>query len=411
MVESGPDDITAGGSGQDDASGAYGQSLLEIKHGQILAGRVVRIDDDGIMVDVGYKTEGFVPRSEIVGRNAPEGPLPVQIDDTVNVYVLRIDEKEEGRLILSKRRADEDLAWRRLTELKEAGTVIEAPVTEVTKGGLVLDVGVRGFMPGSQVGTQFIKDLAPYVGKTLRCKIIDLNRRERRVILSARTVLEEERARERDQIWERLTKGQILEGAVRRLTDFGAFVDVGGVDGLLHISEMSHTRVRHPSDVLHEGDVIRVVIRNVDRENHKVSLGYRELLPDPWEAAAAEFSEGTIVEGKVVRLTGFGAFVQLAEGVDGLIHISELSDRRVAHPEEIVHVGDTVRVKILHINPELKRVALSLRQAEDRGSHDPGDSGGQQERVRYRSDGGDGGPVTIGEMLGGWFSGQGGRHR
>jgi 4-hydroxy-3-methylbut-2-enyl diphosphate reductase len=254
----------------------------------------------------------------------------------------------------------------------------------------LVDVGVRAFLPASHVGTEFVRELNPYVGKDVTVKVIEIDRKERKVILSERQYLEEARREAADAIWDSLTEGRVLSGTVKRLTDFGAFVDLGGVDGLLHISELSWGRVNHPSEVVKEGEQIEVKILRVDRDRNRISLGRKQLEPDPWSQAVSAFSAGSVVEGTVVRLVPFGAFVQLADGVDGLVHISQIADHRIAKPDEVLQAGQQVKVKVLSVSPDTKRISLSIKEAEqDKGRSDYRSYLAQQPT----------GEVTVGEML------------
>lgn len=345
----------------------FAQAMTVPKHGDILTGKVVQISGDSVMVDVGYKSEGVVPLNELSHRPLVSPDEVVQVGDEIQVYVTSVD--AEGNLRLSKRRADEAAAMGRIAEAYEAGEVLEAEVVEVVKGGLVLDIGMRGFMPASQVERGYVADLGKYLGQRLRARIIELDRNKNRVILSQKQVLEEEREKARQEIWATIEVGQVRRGVVKSLTDFGAFVDLGGVDGLVHISELSWGRPKHPSEVLSVGDEINVQVLRLDHERGKVSLGYKQTLPDPWSQVEEKYPEGTDVEGRVVRLTTFGAFVELEPGVDGLIHISQLADHRVLKPEEVVNPGQTVRVRVLSVRPDEKRISLSLREA-DQGTVD-----------------------------------------
>lgn len=333
------------------------------RQGEVLTGKVIQVGSDSVLVDVGYKSEGVIPLNELSHRPVASPDQVVKVGDEISVYVMGID-GQEGALRLSKRRAEEGLVWGRIKESFENQAVLEAEVVEVVKGGLVLDIGLRGFMPASQVDRGYVADLGKYLGEKLKAKIIELDRHKNRVILSRRAVIEEERQKARETIWAELEEGQVLSGTVKSLTDFGAFVDLGGVDGLIHISELSWGRVKHPSEVVQVGDEIRVKILRLDREKGKVSLGYKQVLPDPWTQAVEKYPEGSVVEGKVVRLTTFGAFVELEPGVDGLIHISQLADRRILKPDEVVNPGQEVRVRVLSVNPELKRISLSLKEAD-----------------------------------------------
>lgn len=343
----------------------FAQAMTVPKHGDVLTGKVVQISGDSVMVDVGYKSEGVVPLNELSHRPLASPDEVVKVGDDIKVFVTSVD--AEGNLRLSKRRADEQEAIGKIAEAYENGEVLEAEVVEVVKGGLVLDIGMRGFMPASQVERGYVADLGKYLGQRLRARIIELDRNKNRVILSQKQVLEEEREKARQQIWATIEVGQIRRGVVKSLTDFGAFVDLGGVDGLVHISELSWGRPKHPSEVLSVGDEIDVQVLRLDHERGKVSLGYKQTLPDPWSQVEEKYPEGTDVTGRVVRLTTFGAFVELEPGVDGLIHISQLADYRVLKPEDVVNPGETVRVRVLSVRPDEKRISLSLREA-DQGS-------------------------------------------
>nr|WP_245301890.1 30S ribosomal protein S1 [Symbiobacterium terraclitae] len=332
----------------------------------MVTGQVVRVSEDSIMVDVGYKSEGIIPLNELSHRplrSAEEAGL--KVGDEVQVVVLSVDAKGEGGLRISKRRADERLAWAEIERKFESGEVIEAEVTEAVKGGLVVDLGLRAFLPASQVDRGFVADLSKFVGQKIRAKIIELDPHKGRVILSRKQVIEAEREARRKAFWESVEEGAVLEGTVKSLTDFGAFIDLGGVDGLLHISEMSYGRIKHPSQVLKEGEQIKVKVLRLDREKGKVSLGLKQVLPDPWESVAERYPEGSIVEGTVARLATFGAFVELEPGVDGLIHISQLADRRINNPGEVVSIGQQVKVKVVGVDAENRRISLSLRAAEE----------------------------------------------
>ncbi len=341
------------------------------KEGDVVNGTVVRVGDDSIMVDVGYKSEGTISLNDLSHRplsNAAESGL--KVGDTVRVVVLSVDSKGEGGLRLSKRRAEEAIAWEKAVKLHESGEAVDATVTEAVKGGLVVDLGLRAFLPASQVDRGYVNDLSKFVGQSIRVKVIELERGKGRVILSRKQVLEEERTKAKSGFWDKVEEGQVLEGTVKSLTDFGAFVDLGGVDGLLHISEMSYGRIKHPSQVMKEGDRLTVKILRLDREKEKVSLGLKQVLPDPWETVEQRYTVGSVVTGTVARLATFGAFVELEPGVDGLVHISQLADRRINTPGEVVKVGETVKAKVVGVSPEQRRISLSIREldASDEGA-------------------------------------------
>ncbi|HHY44201.1 MAG TPA: bifunctional 4-hydroxy-3-methylbut-2-enyl diphosphate reductase/30S ribosomal protein S1 [Firmicutes bacterium] len=340
----------------------YDESFRSLEPGQIIKGRVVSVDDNGALVDVGAKSEGIIPASEL-NRKSAFGNVTLSPGDEIMVYVVSSD-SAEGGLRLSKRRADEDLSWKKLEEAYREGTVIEAPVSQEVKGGLVVDVGLRGFVPASQVERGYVNDLSKYVGKTLRLKVLELDRSKNRVVLSQRVVLEEEHERLCKETWENIAEGQVRRGVVKGITDFGVFVDLGGVDGLLHISELAWGRVKHPSEVVREGEEIEVKVLRVDKEKGKISLGRKQVLPDPWLDVERKYPIGAVVTGEVTRTAPFGAFVQLEPGVEGLVHISEIAHHHIAKPEDAISPGDVVRVKVLRVRADERRISLSVKQAD-----------------------------------------------
>ncbi|HCC33127.1 MAG TPA: bifunctional 4-hydroxy-3-methylbut-2-enyl diphosphate reductase/30S ribosomal protein S1 [Clostridiales bacterium] len=365
--------------------------------GQFVQGRVMAIDGTDVLIDVGGKSEGVITSSELAGRPIADPSSIVNVGDLIAVVVLGTDEKD-GTLHLSKRLADVELAWQRLESAFQQGGIIEAPVTAQVKGGLVTDVGVRGFIPSSQVALSFVRDLKPYVGRTLQLKLLELDRAERRVILSARAVLEEEQARRDAEVWGKLREGEIVPGTVKRLTDFGAFVDIGGVDGLLHVSELSWQRVVHPRDVVQEGQEVKCKILRLDPERKRISLGLKQLEGDPWQDVEQRYPVGSIVEGSVVSLASFGAFVQLEQGVEGLVHLSELSDRRVERADQVVAMGDRLRVKVLKVNRAQKRLSLSRKEADQEIERAALRKYMAQQKQTER--------VTLGEVFGDLFNGR-----
>ncbi|MDN5361374.1 MAG: small subunit ribosomal protein ispH, lytB [Moorella sp. (in: firmicutes)] len=336
--------------------------MPELRRGSVVRGTVIQVNENEVMVDVGGKSEGIIPLNELSHRNVTDPHEVVAVGDTIEVMVLR-PENEEGHPVLSKRRADRRVAWERLEEKLASGEEITGEVIEVVKGGLLIDVGVRGFLPASLVERGYVEDLNAYLGQNLRLRVIELDRSKNKVVLSRKAILEEEYEKQRQATWESLEVGQERMGIVRRLTNFGAFVDLGGVDGLLHVSEISWGRVEHPRDALSEGQEIEVKVLGIDREGGKVSLGRKQLLPNPWDTAAERYPVGTVVEGKVLRLAPFGAFVEVEPGIEGLVHISQLADRHVDKPEDVVSVGETIPVKVLGVDQEAQRMSLSLRQA------------------------------------------------
>ncbi len=360
--------------------------------GDIVDAIVVTVEDSGVMVDIGYKGEGFIDRKELGKRPDVVPSEVVAPGDTIKAMVLSL-ESAEGAAKLSKRRADEVLAWARLKEAMETGETVEAPVVQQVKGGLVVDVNLRGFVPASQVELGFVSDLSKYVGETLALKVIELDKSKNRVILSRRSVLEEQAEADRAQAWERIKEGDVLNGVVKSITDFGAFVDLGGVDGLLHVSELSWGRVKHPSDVLSEGQEIPVKVLRMDEERGRISLGYKQTQPDPWSKVEENYPVGSMVKGVVTRTAPFGAFVEIEEGVEGLVHISELSNQRVSKPEEVVSSGLEVTAKVLRVNGSERRISLSLREADERPAAKQAKP--KQQEAPPASD-----MLTIGDVLG-----------
>jgi 4-hydroxy-3-methylbut-2-enyl diphosphate reductase len=339
----------------------YAKSFLSLHEGQVVTGKVVRIDNDGVLVDVGYKSEGVIPLAELSNRPFNSPDEVVQVGQEVKVIVVKVD-AEGNNLVLSKRRADQEETWRELKRRYEEGVPVEGEVLEVVKGGLIVFVGLRAFMPASQVGLRYEADLSHYVGQTLKAKIIELEPQRRRVILSHRAVLEEEREARREALWAELEEGQVRHGRVTKLTDFGVFVDLGGAEGLIHISELSWSRVRHPSEVVHEGDEVDVKVLRLDRERGRISLGLKQVKPDPWTEIHQKFPVGTVHDGVVTNILNFGAFVKLMDGIEGLVHISQLAPRHVGHPSEVVQIGQRVKVKVLDINEDERRISLSIKQ-------------------------------------------------
>lgn len=330
----------------------------------IITGKVVQIASDEVLVDIGYKSEGRIPANEMGLRPDQEAADLFSLEQDVEVFVLKVDDSE-GNIVLSKRRADAQKAWVELEELYEAGKPINATVTQVVKGGLLVDLGVRGFIPASHISRNFVDNLDEYVGQSFDLKIIELDRQKNNVVLSRKNLLDEEFQKAKEAVFNTLEEDTIVDGVVRRVTDFGAFVDIGqGVEGLLHVSEMAHSRVNHPADVVSEGDDIKVMVLGVDKEAERISLGLKQTLPDPWSTIAEKYNVGDKVTGVVTRTVDFGAFVKLEDGVEGLVHISQLSHRHVAKTEEVVKSGDEVEVKVISVDPAAKRIGLSIRELE-----------------------------------------------
>src|SRR5438067_1238583 len=342
----------------------YDATLHPFSEGDVVTGKVVRIDADEVLVDIGYKSEGVIPSNELSIRKSVDPSDEVQLGEEVDALVLT-KEDQDGRLILSKKRARFEKAWRRIEAAAESGEPVKGTVIEVVKGGLIIDLGVRGFLPASLVDIRRVPHLDEYLGQEIECKVIELNRSRNNVVLSRRAVLEEERKEVRQQILDRLQPGLIVEGQISNIVDFGAFVDLDGIDGLIHISELSWSHVNHPSEILTIGQTVPVKVLDIDRERQRISLGLKQTQEDPWQRVVDSYSLGDELEGQVTKVVSFGAFVEILDGVEGLVHISELAQHHVENPREIVNQGDVIRVKILEIDSERRRLSLSAKRVED----------------------------------------------
>src|SRR6476619_4476359 len=341
----------------------YDRTLTNFNEGDVVSGTVVRVDKDEILVDIGYKSEGVIPISELSIRRSVNPDEEVALGDTIDALVLQ-KEDADGRLILSQQRARLEQAWRRIEAAAESGEPVEGLVIEVVKGGLIIDLGVRGFLPASLVDIRRVQDLDEYRDQTLRCKVIELNRSRNNVVLSRRAVLEEERREQRQQILDRLSPGTEVEGVISNIVDFGAFVDLDGIDGLIHISELSWSHVTHPSEILEIGQKVRVKVLDIDRERQRISLGLKQTQTDPWQQVLDHYHQDDVVHGRVTKAVTFGAFVEIVPGVEGLVHISELAAHHVENPREVVQNGQEVLVKIIEIDAERRRLSLSIKRVE-----------------------------------------------
>jgi small subunit ribosomal protein S1 len=349
----------------------YDATFPVINEGEVVRGKVVRVDKDEVLVDIGYKSEGVIPVSELSIRRSVNPADEVNLGDEIDALVMT-KEDAEGRLILSKKRARFEMAWKRIEGAAESGEPVEGTVIEVVKGGLILDLGVRGFLPASLVDIRRVQDLDEFMSQTLRCKVIELNRSRNNVVLSRRAVLEEERREMRQAILDRLSPGDVVEGTISNIVDFGAFVDLEGIDGLIHISELSWSHVNHPSELLEIGQEVRVKVLDIDRDRQRISLGLKQTQSDPWQQVIDAYEQGDVVEGRVTKVVTFGAFVEVVPGVEGLVHISELAAHHVENPREIVQQGETVRAKIIEMDAERRRLSLSLKRVEEGESARPG---------------------------------------
>ncbi|MBS4199518.1 30S ribosomal protein S1 [Bacillus sp. FJAT-49732] len=339
---------------------------IEVKsfsEGDRVKGTVTKIEEKQVLVDLeGSKLDGIIPISELSSLHVEKASDVVHEGETLDLIVTKV---EEELLVLSKRKVDAENAWETLEKRFQNNEVFDAEVNEIVKGGLVVDLGVRGFVPASMVEDHFVEDFSDYQGKTLSFKIVELDKEKNRLILSHRIVVEEEKGREKQALLEKLEPGKVIEGTIQRLTDFGAFVDIGGVDGLVHISQLSHEHIDKPSDVVKEGEKVKVKVLSVDRDNERISLSIKETLPGPWTNIAEKAPRGTILEGTVKRLVSFGAFVEVYPGVEGLIHISQISHKHIGTPHEVLQEGQTVKVKVLDVNEGDQRLSLSMKELED----------------------------------------------
>jgi small subunit ribosomal protein S1 len=341
----------------------YAATMVSFDEGDVVNGKVVRIDKDEVLVDIGYKAEGVIPSNELSIRKSVDPAEEVELGEEIDALVLT-KEDAEGRLILSKKRARFEKAWRRIEVAADSGEPVEGSVIEVVKGGLILDLGVRGFLPASLVDIRRVHNLDEFMSQTLECKVIELNRSRNNVVLSRRAVLEEERKEVREQILGRLEPGQVVEGKISNIVDFGAFVDLDGIDGLIHISELSWSHVNHPSEVVAIGDTVRIKVLDIDRDRQRISLGLKQTQEDPWQRVISTHRPGDVLEGQVTKVVAFGAFVEILPGVEGLVHISELADHHVENPSEVVEPGASLNVKILEIDEERRRLSLSIKRVE-----------------------------------------------
>jgi len=348
----------------DDFIAAIDATIKYFNDGDIVEGTIVKVDRDEVLLDIGYKTEGVIPSRELSIKHDVDPNEVVKVGDQIEALVLQKEDKE-GRLILSKKRAQYERAWGTIEKIKDEDGIVTGTVIEVVKGGLILDIGLRGFLPASLVEMRRVRDLQPYVGKELEAKIIELDKNRNNVVLSRRAWLEQTQSEVRQTFLTTLQKGQVRKGQVSSIVNFGAFVDLGGVDGLVHVSELSWKHIDHPSEVVEVGQEVEVEVLDVDMDRERVSLSLKATQEDPWRQFARTHAIGQVVPGRVTKLVPFGAFVRVDEGIEGLVHISELSERHVEIPEQVVNVGDEINVKVIDIDLERRRISLSLKQATE----------------------------------------------
>ena len=388
-------------------------SVAEVKVGDVVKGEVLAIDDNRqVIVGIeGAGVEGVIPLRELTtDRDADVNDL-VKVGDVLDLVVVSTigSDKEGGSYLLSKRRLEARRAWEEIASKHSVDDIVEAPVTQAVKGGLVVDVeGVRGFVPASMIENRFVQDLNQYKGQTIRAKIIEINAADSRLILSRREVLNEERSAALARIFDELSVGDVIEGKVARMTNFGAFIDLGGVDGLVHVSEISHERVSQPSDVLSVGEEVKVKVLGLDPERERISLSIKATQPGPWDTAAEKAPAGTVLEGTVKRVVDFGAFVEVFPGVEGLVHISQISHKHIANPSDVLIAGDKVQVKVLDVNPERQRLSLSIKALEEAPAREENDRPRRSRRPRQSaptnySTSEEEGSATLGDAFGDIF--------
>jgi small subunit ribosomal protein S1 len=356
--------------GPEELLAAYELTIKSFDDGDIVSGKVVKVDKDEVLLDIGYKSEGVIPARELSIKHDIDPRDVVNVGDEIEALVTQKEDKE-GRLILSKKKAQYERAWGQIEEKMHSEEPVIGTVIEVVKGGLIVDIGLRGFLPASLVELRRVRDLTPYVGKQIEAKIIELDRNRNNVVLSRRKYLEEAQSEGRKSFLENLSKGEVKKGVISSIVNFGAFVDLGGVDGLVHVSELSWKHVEHPSEVVQVGQEVEVEVLDVDLERERISLSLKKTQEDPWRQFARLHQPGEIIDGSVTKLVPFGAFVRVGDGIEGLVHISELADRHVETAEQVVKVGDGVKVKVIEIDVERRRISLSIRQASKEGAPEP----------------------------------------
>ncbi|GAA0297031.1 small subunit ribosomal protein S1 [Gracilibacillus halotolerans] len=363
-------------------------NIKELSVGDIVKGKVVKVEEKHALVDIGYKVEGIVPISELSPVRIETASDVVSEGDELDLFVKKIDDEE---IVLSKKAVAAEKAWEELQTIFDNNETLKATVKDIVKGGLVVDVGVRGFIPASLVENYYVEDFSDYKDKELTLKVVELDKEQNRVILSHRAVIEEEAGKQKEEILNSLEEGQEINGTVQRITDFGVFVDIGGIDGLVHISQLAHNHVEKASDVVSEGDSLKVKVLSVDKDNERISLSHKATLPGPWDNVASKISVNDVVEGTVRRLVGFGAFVEVLPGVEGLVHISQISTEHIGTPMEVLEVGQEVKAKVLEVNESEKRISLSIREIEEEQD--------RAERKQYESDE-DSSGFQLGDMIG-----------
>lgn len=369
----------------------YENTFTDLKEDTVVEGIVAKVDSNEILVNVGYKSDGIIPINELsnVAFESPEDI--VNVGDKINVYIIKLEDKD-GNVILSKKKADAITAWDFIEETYNNQEDLEGVVTEVVKGGVLANInGIKGFIPASHLDLKYVPDLNVFVGQKLQLHVIEIDSKKNRVVLSHKVILEREREALKEKTWASIAEGQTIKGVVKRLTDFGAFVDIGGVDGLIHISDLAWQKIKHPSEVVKEEQEVEVLVLKVDKERGRISLGLKQIMPNPWDDLDKKYEIGSVITGKIVKLVSFGAFIEVEPGVEGLVHISQISQEHISNPSDVLKAGDSVKVKIMDINTVDKRMSLSIKEAQDEKENN-------QVYEKPKENG-----VTIGEMVGDLF--------
>ncbi len=389
-IEELPDDLSA-----EDFAAAIDKTVVQLAEGSLITGTVVRVDPDEVLIDIGYKSEGVIPVNELSIRNNVNPAEVVEVGEAIEALILQLED-QDGRMILSKKRAQYERAWGRIEKVMHEGGTVQGQVIEVVKGGLIVDIGLRGFLPASLVELRRVRDLHPYVGQELEAKVIELDKNRNNVVLSRRAYLEEEQAEQRQAFLDKLAPGEMRDGVVSSVVNFGAFVDLGGMDGLVHVSELSWQHVSHPSEVVSVGDKVTVKVLEVDLDRERISLSIRQTRDDPWQSFSDEHEAGDVVDGEVTKTVPFGAFVSVNDGVEGLVHVSEIAIHHVESPELELSVGQAVKAKITEIDTDRRRISLSIKQAnpeweqrsqwsdEGRGGRPSGAGGRRRQRKEFQ---------------------------
>ena len=369
----------------------YENTFTALEEDTIVEGVVVKVDSNEILVNIGYKSDGIIPINELSNVTFENPEDIVKVGDKINVYIIKLEDKD-GNVILSKKKADAINAWNYIEETYNNQGVLEGEVTEVVKGGVLANIsGIQGFIPASHLDLKYVPDLSVFVGQTLKLLVLELDSKKNRVVLSHKLILEREREKLKEKTWANIEEGQTIKGVVKRLTDFGAFVDIGGVDGLIHISDLAWQKIKHPSEIVKEEQEVEVLVLKVDKDRERISLGLKQTMPNPWDDLDKKYKIGSIIEGKIVKLVSFGAFVEVEPGVEGLVHISQISQEHISNPADVLNAGDIVKVKIMDINTAEKRMSLSIKEAQEI----------QENNQTYEKPKENG--VTIGEMVGDLF--------